>query len=72
MIGFSVAIRRKDGSMFFASPIEGFATPVWFMHGQALKHAKECRGHGSDAIVVKVKYQDPIVIGPKRHVGDFE
>jgi hypothetical protein len=71
MIGFSVAIRRKDGSMFFATPKEGFATPVWFMHGQALKHAKECREHGSDAIVVRVEYQDPSVVGPKRYIGEL-
>jgi hypothetical protein len=71
VIGFAVAIRRKDGSMFFASPIEGFATPVWFMHAQALKHARECREHGSDAIVVRVEYQDPAVVGPKRYIGAF-
>jgi hypothetical protein len=71
MIGFAVAIRRKDGSIFFASPREGFATPVWFMHRDAMKHAKECRVHGSDAIVVKVEYQDPEIVGPLRHIGAY-
>ncbi|CAA2107740.1 hypothetical protein [Variovorax paradoxus] len=71
MIGFAVAIRRDDGSLFFASAIEGFATPVWFLHSQALKHARDCRVHGLDAVVVKVKYHEPDIIGPQRHVGAY-
>lgn len=70
MIGFAVAIRRKDGSIFFAAPREGFATPVWFTHRDAMKHAKACREHKSDAIVVKVEYEDPVIVGPARHVGE--
>lgn len=66
MIGFAVAIRRDDGSLFLATPKEGFSTPVWFRHAQALAHAKGCRKHGGDALVVKVDYQEPVIIGPKR------
>lgn len=71
MIGYAVAIRRDDGSLFFAAPKEGFATPVWFEHRQALAHARGCREHRLDAIVVKVEYQDPGIIGPQRYVGKY-
>lgn len=70
MIGFAVAIRRADGSLFLATPTEGFATPVWFMHSQALKHARACREHKMDAIVVKVKYAEPEIIGPARILAE--
>lgn len=71
MIGYSIAMRRKDGSMFFSVPAHGFATPVFFSHREALDIAKDCREHALDAVVVKVEYSDPVVLGPKRHVGDF-
>lgn len=66
MKGFAVAIRREDGSLFFASPASGFATPVWFRHAEAMGHAHECHRHKLDAIVVNVEYTDPIITGPAR------
>ncbi len=72
MIGFAVAIRRDDGSFFFASPRHGFATPVWFSHRSALEHARELRQHRLDAIVVRVEYSDPTIIGPARYMPKAE
>lgn len=69
MIGFAVAIRREDGSLFFASPPRGFATPVWFNHRDALEHARAVRRHRMDAIVVKVDYEEPAIVGPARVVA---
>lgn len=66
MKGYAVAIRRKDGSLFLANPVRGFATPVWFRHYEAMEHAKECRKHKLDAIVVNVEYSEPIITGPAR------
>lgn len=66
MKGYAVAIRRTDGSLFLACPSIGFATPVWFWHRDAMEHAKECRKHKLDAIVVNVEYSDPIITGPAR------
>lgn len=61
MNGWAVVIYRRDGSHFFASPNDGFATPVWFTHAQALEHARACRLHKMDAVVVNVEYRDPII-----------
>ena len=72
MIGFAVAIRRDDGSFFFASPIQGFSTPVWFSHRNALEHARAVRQHGLEAVVVKVEYSDPTIIGPARYMPQTE
>lgn len=66
MKGYAVAIRRDDGSVFLASPASGFATPVWFRYAEAMEHAKACREHQLDAIVVNVEYTDPIITGPAR------
>jgi hypothetical protein len=69
MIGWSVAIRRKDGSLLMSIHGDGFATKVWFTRGLAVKHANELRSHKLDAVVVKVDYQDPTIIGPARYVS---
>jgi hypothetical protein len=66
MIGYAVAIRRADGSLFLATPAHGFATPVWFQYSSALDHARAAREEHLDAVVVKVDYTEPIIIGPKR------
>jgi len=71
MIGFAVAIRRKDGTLFFSLPAHGFATPVFFTHREAADVAKDCREHAIDAVVVKVDYRDPVVLGPQRYAGRF-
>lgn len=71
MIGYAIAMRRKDGSLYFSLPAHGFATPVFFTHSSALEVAKDCREHALDAVVVKVEYQDPEIIGPQRYVGKF-
>lgn len=66
MTGYAVAIRRDNGSMFFATPPQGFATTVWPGFADAMEHAKECRKHKLDAIVVNVEYTDPVITGPAR------
>lgn len=68
LIGYAVAIRREDGSVFLARPAEGFATPVWFRHADALAVARNYRDT-FDAHVVKVEYHEPTIIGPKRLLG---
>jgi hypothetical protein len=64
--GYAVAIRRTNGTIFFAAPKEGFATTVWPNHADAVAHAKECRKHKLDAIAVVVEYTEPVIIGPAR------
>ena len=66
MIGYAVAIRRKDGSLYLAMPNQGFATWVWFSHVDALRNARLRRDIGFDAVVVKVDYTEPTIVGPKR------
>lgn len=70
MKGFAVACRRADGSLFFVSSANGFATPVWFTHREAMKHAKACREHKLDAIVVNVEYTEPVITGPARILAE--
>jgi hypothetical protein len=71
VIGYAVAMRRKDGTLYFSLPAHGFATPVFFTHREAQEVAKDCQAHALDAVVVKVEYRDPFVLGPKRYEGLF-
>lgn len=69
MTGWSVAIRRKDGSIYLSLPGEGIATKVWLHRHSAVQYANNLREHKLDAIVVKVDYQEPTIIGPARYVA---
>lgn len=67
MIGYAVQlIRSEDGSAFFCSPRDGFATPVWSKARPARMHAVDLRLRGFRCKVVRVDYQDPILAPLKR------
>lgn len=68
LAGWSVAIRRNDGSRFLASSGAGVLPPVWPRNQRpyAARWARDLRKHGFKARVVKVRYQQPD-IEPWRH-----
>lgn len=62
--GWCVSIKRKDGSSFMCSSMNGDATPVWAKRNRkyAVEHKKMLRRNGFNARVVPVLFTDPIII----------
>ncbi len=59
MKGWSVAIKRKDGSEFLCSSGIGDVPPVWVNSNRrfAVVHKRSLRAAGFDCRVVKIEYE---------------
>jgi hypothetical protein len=59
-IGFSVSIKRKDGTTFLACSAPGDLPAVFTTRKYAAVHKRELEGHGFDCRVVMVSFTDPV------------
>ena len=60
--GYSVAIRRKDGSEFLCCSEPGILPAVWTLQQRryAVAHKRELVGYGFKARVVSVSFSDVV------------
>lgn len=62
--GWSVAIRREDGTEFLASTGLGIGRAIWPLsfRANAVKHKRDLKEHGFKARVVRVTFTDPEIL----------
>lgn len=71
--GYSVQITRGDGTTFLSAGSRGILPPVWplSLRKYAVAHKRELAEQGFRAEVVRVEFEDVVVVdgGTQSHTG---
>jgi hypothetical protein len=68
--GWSVAIKRKNGTEFLCASDQGVLPPVWTLSQRkyAVAHKRDLVEHGFDARVVRVQFTTPVLVAGAQEV----
>lgn len=69
--GYSVQIKRADGSAFLCASDQGILPPVWTLSQRryAVQHKRELIAQGFRAKVVRVAFADVVVLADESAKG---